>query len=68
MLHPQPIAEINQIIDWLPVMLAQHGHAYSARIARKIASVGYCAAKKTYTKLREKIRKTISCWLLAESY
>jgi hypothetical protein len=31
----------------LPVMLAQTGHAYHARVAREIADVGYCAAKKT---------------------
>ena len=48
MLHPQPVAEIDQVIDSLPVTLAQHGHAYSARVARDIADVGYCAAKKTY--------------------
>lgn len=29
-------------------MLAQNGHAYSARVARQVADVGYCAAKKTY--------------------
>jgi len=29
-------------------MLAQNGFAYNARVAREMASVGYCAAKKTY--------------------
>jgi len=29
-------------------MLAANGHAYSAKVAREIAGVGYCAAKKTY--------------------
>jgi hypothetical protein len=29
-------------------MLAQNGFAYSAKVAREIASVGYCSAKKTY--------------------
>ena len=29
-------------------MLAQNGHAYTARVARELADVGYCAAKKTY--------------------
>lgn len=31
----------------MPVMLAQHGHSYHARVAREVADVGYCAAKKT---------------------
>lgn len=39
--------EIDHIVDSLPVMLAQHGHSYGARVAREIADVGYCAAKKT---------------------
>jgi len=40
--------ELDHIIDSFPVMLAQNGFAYSARVAREVASVGYCAAKKTY--------------------
>ncbi len=39
--------EIDSLIDSLPVMLAQHGHSYSARVAREIADAGFCAAKKT---------------------
>lgn len=39
--------ETDQIIDSFPVMLAQNGHSYTARVAREIANVGYCAAKKT---------------------
>lgn len=39
--------EIDHIVDSLPVMLAQHGHSYGARVAREIADVGFCAAKKT---------------------
>lgn len=39
--------EIDRIVDSLPVMLAQHGHSYSAKVARDRADVGYCAAKKT---------------------
>lgn len=39
--------EIDSIIDSLPVMLAQHGHSYSAKVARETAAIGYCAAKKT---------------------
>jgi len=29
-------------------MLAQNGFAYSAQLARQIANLGYCPAKKTY--------------------
>ena len=29
-------------------MLAAGGHAYSARVAREVADVGYCASKKIY--------------------
>jgi hypothetical protein len=39
--------DIDHIVDSLPVMLAQHGHSYRARVAREIADIGYCAAKKT---------------------
>ncbi len=39
--------ECDHLVDSLPIMLAQHGHSYSARVARDIADVGYCAAKKT---------------------
>jgi hypothetical protein len=40
--------EIDHIIDSLPVMLAVGGHAYTARVARDVAAVGYCASKRTY--------------------
>src|SRR5919202_5097665 len=40
--------EIDHIIDSVPVMLARGGHAYTARVARDVSSVGYCASKKTY--------------------
>ena len=46
-LHPQPAAGIDRIVDSLPVMLAQQGHSYSAKVAREIANAGFCAAKKT---------------------
>lgn len=39
--------EADQVIDSLPVMLAQNGHSYRARVAHDLANVGYCAAKKT---------------------
>ncbi len=40
--------ELDRLIDSFPVMLAANGHAYSAKVARETADVGYCAAKKTY--------------------
>jgi hypothetical protein len=40
--------ELDRLIDSFPVMLAKHGHAYNARVAREIANRGYCAAKKTH--------------------
>jgi len=40
-------SEADHIVDSLPVMLAQHGHSYRARVAREVADVGFCAAKKT---------------------
>ena len=40
--------EIDRIIDSLPVMLAKGGHAYTARVARDVATRGYCASKKLY--------------------
>ena len=40
--------EIDRLVDSFPVMLAKHGHAYTAKVAREIANKGYCAAKKTH--------------------
>jgi hypothetical protein len=47
-LHAAQTPEFDHLIDSFPVMLAQNGHAYSAKVARDLADVGYCAAKKTY--------------------
>lgn len=47
-LELEQTAEFDHLIDSCPVMLAANGHAYSARVARDVADVGYCAAKKTY--------------------
>ncbi len=44
--HRQP--EIDHVIDSVPVMLPRGGHAYTARVARDVADVGYCASKRTY--------------------
>lgn len=38
---------IDSVVDSFPVMLAQNGHSYSAKVAREIAAIGFCAAKKT---------------------
>ncbi len=40
--------EADHLIDSLPIMLAKGGHAYSAKVAREVSDVGYCASKKTY--------------------
>ncbi len=47
-LHAAEHPEIDRLIDSMPIMLAQNGHAYTAKVARELADVGYCAAKKTY--------------------
>jgi hypothetical protein len=39
-------AQTDRIVDSLPVMLAAHGHSYTARVAREVADAGYCTAKK----------------------
>jgi hypothetical protein len=46
-LAAQRTPECDHLIDSLPVMLAQHGHSYRARVGREMADIGYCAAKKT---------------------
>src|SRR5437868_4027897 len=46
-LDTRQMPECDHLVDSLPVMLAQHGHSYSARVGREIADIGYCAAKKT---------------------
>ncbi|MBA2607074.1 MAG: transposase [Acidobacteria bacterium] len=48
LLHAAQPREIDHLIDSFPVMLSQNGHSYTAQVARQIADVGYCAAKKTY--------------------
>jgi len=40
--------EIDHSIDSVPVLLARGGHAYTARVARDVSNVGYCASKKMY--------------------
>src|SRR5207248_11290229 len=47
-LKAQMKPELDRLIDSFPIMLAQHGHAYTAKVGREIANKGYCAAKKTH--------------------
>jgi hypothetical protein len=47
-LHARQTPAHDHLIDSFPVMLARGGHAYRARVAREIADLGFCAAKKTY--------------------
>jgi hypothetical protein len=44
----QQTPEIDHMVDSLPVMLAQHGYSYSARVAREIADLRFCAAKRLH--------------------
>src|SRR5215210_5332785 len=46
-LATQRMPELDHLVDSLPVMLAQHGHSYGARVGREMADIGFCAAKKT---------------------
>ncbi len=48
LLAEQRQPEIDHLIGSVPVMLAKGGHAYTARVAREVADVGYCASKRTY--------------------
>lgn len=36
------------LMDSFPIMLAQHNHAYTAKVAREIAGRGYCSTKKLH--------------------
>jgi hypothetical protein len=38
--------EFDHLVDSLPIMLAQHGHSYRARVGREVADIGFCATKK----------------------
>jgi len=46
-LAAQRAPELDHLVDSLPVMLAQNGHSYRARVGREVADAGFCAAKKT---------------------
>ncbi len=48
LIAPHLAPEIDHLIDSVPVMLAAGGHAYSAKVAREVADVGYCASKRIY--------------------
>ena len=36
------------LMDSFPIMLAQHNHAYTAKVAREVANRGYCSTKKLH--------------------
>jgi hypothetical protein len=46
-LAAQSVPECDHLVDSFPVMLAQNGHSYRARVGREIADIGFRAAKKT---------------------
>ena len=41
-------AHLDHVIDAMPIALARGGHAYSAKVARATADIGYCASKKLF--------------------
>ncbi len=77
-LRLEQVAELDHLIDSFPIMLAANGHAYSAKVARAVADVGYCAAKKTYfhgvrlhviaMKRFEKLPSPTQLWLVEASH
>ena len=40
--------ELDHLIDSMPIALARGGHAYTAKVARETADIGYCASKKLF--------------------
>ena len=47
-LNARQVAEFDQLIDSMPIALARGGHAYTAKVARETADIGYCASKKLF--------------------
>jgi hypothetical protein len=45
-LAAQHTPEFDHLVDSLPVMLAQHGHSYRARVGREIADIGFVRLRK----------------------
>ena len=48
LLQEKRTPEIDHLSDSVPMMLAAGTHAYTARVAREVADVGYCSGKKIY--------------------
>lgn len=46
-LSARQVVEFDHLINSMPVALARGGHAYTAKVARETADVGYCAGSKT---------------------
>lgn len=47
-LNARQVAEFDHLMDSMPIALARGGHAYTAKVARATADVGYCASKKLF--------------------
>ena len=47
-LSQQQAVEMDHVIDSMPIALARGGHAYTAKVARETADIGYCASKKLF--------------------
>jgi hypothetical protein len=48
LLRTRSSAEVDHLIDSVPVMLAQGAFARRASVARDVADIGYCAAKRLH--------------------
>lgn len=61
--------EIDRIVDSMPVMLAAHGHSYSAKVAREIADIGYCATlENSLSWCSVAPYRTAKEWTLADAF
>ena len=47
-LRATQVAEVDHLIDSVPVILAQGSRSTTAKVARLVANQGYCAAKRLY--------------------
>lgn len=47
-LNARQVAAFDQLLDSMLIALARSGHAYTAKVARATAAVGYCASKKLF--------------------
>lgn len=47
-LRARQSANLDHLIDSMPIVLARGSHAYTAKVARETADIGYCASKKLF--------------------